>query len=295
MQLLIGLVLVAACRAKVTLLAANRQQSECRCHALEPRVRRIVGGTTLGDHQGMPWMAALLDIEDRLMGGATILNQRFLLTAAHICNGTKPDELTAAVGINRISRNTAKVQNRTMPKVARCIEHPNFDPVTGVNDIAILELYEPLPFGDNVAPVCLSAPSGNNVVFVSGWGKTEEDALGPSEDLRVAKLIKASLIQCQSEFGPESVPAEQVICAIGRSRDACQGDSGGPLMENLLDRDMWTQLGIVSWGFGCGRPHTPGIYTKVEYYLPWMTSVVNSFCIVQPAVDFVGNAIYNTN
>lgn len=49
----------------------------------------------------------------------------------------------------------------------------------------------------------------------------------------------------QSEFGPESVPAEQVICAIGRSRDACQGDSGGPLMENLLDRDMWTQLGIV--------------------------------------------------
>ncbi len=44
-----------------------------------------------------------------------------------------------------------------------------------------------------------------------------------------------------------------------------QGDSGGPLYDS-----EGVQVGIVSYGYGCGHPGTPGIYTQVSHYLDWI-------------------------
>ena len=40
-----------------------------------------------------------------------------------------------------------------------------------------------------------------------------------------------------------------------------QGDSGGPLIVNV-DGNYEFQ-GITSWGYGCGRSNSPGVYADV--------------------------------
>lgn len=63
------------------------------------------------------------------------------------------------------------------------------------------------------------------------------------------------------------------VCAGGeRGKDSCPGDSGGALMN--FDRTIlrWVLSGIVSLGLElCGTENVPGVYTRVDNYLDWIT------------------------
>merc|ERR1712141_824303 len=78
-------------------------------------------------------------------------------------------------------------------------------------------------------------------------------------------------------------PPLSYTCAMGRKRsgrdqvnDACQGDSGGPLQCDLQGKNFveLVQTGITSWGTGCGKQDTPGIYTRVSGITNWLTATV---------------------
>ena len=74
---------------------------------------------------------------------------------------------------------------------------------------------------------------------------------------------------------------ESMLCA-GDTKgglDSCQGDSGGPLVTTASARGRkrkrsgktgWSLIGIVSWGLGCARKDTLGVYTEFSRYLPWV-------------------------
>lgn len=70
-----------------------------------------------------------------------------------------------------------------------------------------------------------------------------------------------------------------MICAGdshgGWNKDTCQGDSGGPLqISHPKNICLFQVLGITSFGQGCGVINTPGVYTRVSYYLNWIEDIV---------------------
>ncbi len=65
-------------------------------------------------------------------------------------------------------------------------------------------------------------------------------------------------------------------------RDACQGDSGGPLVKYDKEGCPY-QVGIVSWGVGCGREESPGAYTRVSAYADWIRKYVPDAAFAKPS------------
>ena len=72
-----------------------------------------------------------------------------------------------------------------------------------------------------------------------------------------------------------------IICA-GQERefDACDDKLwytsehlwlGGPMVQ-FGENCEAVQLGVVSWGIGCGRETYPGVYTSTAKYIDWIQS-----------------------
>jgi len=76
----------------------------------------------------------------------------------------------------------------------------------------------------------------------------------------------------EADFADVSVDPTRQICAGTGGVDSCQGDSGGPLNLRAYGK-VPVQVGVVSWGLGCARENSPGIYTRVSAYAGWIASV----------------------
>lgn len=47
-------------------------------------------------------------------------------------------------------------------------------------------------------------------------------------------------------------------------------DSGGPLVTHNGQSEDAVLVGVVSWGFECGKPNYPGVYSRVSMARDWI-------------------------
>lgn len=60
------------------------------------------------------------------------------------------------------------------------------------------------------------------------------------------------------------------------NEDSCQGDSGGPLyIAAGGPHGFDVQVGVISWGKGCGREGSYGVNMRVSSYYNWIEGVIN--------------------
>jgi secreted trypsin-like serine protease len=78
-----------------------------------------------------------------------------------------------------------------------------------------------------------------------------------------------STAECNKPESYDGRITDQMFCAGVRAGglDSCQGDSGGPVMSAASGTKEL--VGIVSWGFGCGRKLLYRVYTRVTTVSQW--------------------------
>uniref|UniRef100_A0A2K6GDY8 Serine protease 55 n=1 Tax=Propithecus coquereli TaxID=379532 RepID=A0A2K6GDY8_PROCO len=235
------------------------------------RHSRIIGGleAEVGE---FPWQVSIQAENEHFCGGA-ILDKWWILTAAHCLNSAdiSPTDLSVVVGTNDLTRSRVEVK-----RVTTMVLHKDFKKVNLDNDIALLLLATPITFSDLKVPICLPAepsPSTWHECWVAGWGQTDAaDKNSMKTDLMKVPMTITDWEKCSKDF-PKLT--KNMLCAgyKNESYDACQGDSGGPLVCTPEPGGKWYQVGIISWGRGCGQKGTSGIYTAVATYTLWINEV----------------------
>ncbi|KAM7333072.1 hypothetical protein ACRRTK_006392 [Alexandromys fortis] len=150
------------------------------------------------------------------------------------------------------------------------------------NDIALLKLSSPVNYNNHIQPICLLNSTfkfeNRNDCWVTGWGTIGEDESLPSPyTLQEVQVAIFNNSMCNHMYQKTDFRINiwgDMVCAGNPAggKDACFGDSGGPL---VCDQDtVWYQVGVVSWGIGCGRPNRPGVYTNISHHYNWIRSTM---------------------
>ncbi|CAK6445102.1 unnamed protein product [Pipistrellus nathusii] len=246
------------------------------------RQKRIVGGKN-SLRGGWPWQVALRlrspRGDGRLLCGATLLSSCWVLTAAHCFkrygNSTRsyavrvgdyhtlvPEEFEEEIGVQQI------------------VIHGAYRPDSSDHDIALVRLQGPdgqcARLSSHVLPACLPLwrerpqKTASNC-HITGWGDTGSAYARTLQQAAVPLLPRR---RCAERY--QGRFTRRMLCAgslRAHSRvDSCQGDSGGPLVCERPGAG-WAVYGVTSWGHGCGAKGSPGVYTKVSAFVPWIKSV----------------------
>jgi secreted trypsin-like serine protease len=277
---------------------------------------RVVGGTAAATG-AWPWQVLILvpgakDNKKIAMCGGSLIGERWVLTAAHCIQKFDPSRQILVVeqrppaGKPPAPGVPTDIDPKSFHRVSTAIAHPQWNINTLENDIALLKLNEPAARSRPV-PLLLSPDAALEnppaKVVVTGWGQTrdiEEESGGyidvvtqkpiRPEDVLPDRLMEVELPlvatdQCRASNHEVPAPIDHRNLCAGvpeGGKDDCHGDSGGPLVGRD-NRGQWVQIGVVSWGIGCGRPGHPGVYTRVSAFADWIRETTSRDLAISPA------------
>jgi len=226
-------------------------------------VGRPVDGVAAMIHSATP----IADLFPGQFCGGVLIADDSILTAAHCVAMKDPTGIDVVVGADNLCRGGPIAGERI--RVIAVNLHPKYDPVTGEFDIAVLQLAHAA--AGRIHPVG-TPPSAASQATAVGWGTSGQAGQIPCR-LRSVQLALLSAPECHRELDTHPGRAfdpSSMLCALPLNEygdDTCAGDSGGPLLiGRSLDRAV--AVGVVSWGYGCGRG-VPGVYARADQMQSW--------------------------
>ena len=186
--------------------------------------RRIFDGKAASKSQ-FPYQAGLIMTiaESQYLGGGSLISSNRVLTAAHC---VKDISYVLVILGAQLLRQDESTQVRIYVRPSGVVSHPQYDPETNQNDIAMIKLPSAVTFNDAISPIAF-AEGINDFVgdtgVMSGWGffdKTNKQSMF----LRFADVKVITNSECSNKF---EYIIDSTICAKGQgSAGGCDGDSG---------------------------------------------------------------------
>nr|AXK90150.1 fibrinolytic enzyme [Metaphire posthuma] len=238
---------------------------------------KIVGGIEARPYE-FPWQVSVRrKSSDSHFCGGSIINDHWVVCAAHCMQGESPNVVSLVVGEhNRSAASTV----RPTHDVNSIFDKVNYDPRTLENDVSVIKTAIAITLDINVGPICAPDPAYDYVYRksqCSGWGTINSGGICCPAVLRYAPLNVTYNEFCDEKYTSESI-YDDMICATDNTgmtdRDSCQGDSGGPLSVND-GSGIFSLVGIVSWGIGCASGY-PGVYSRVGFHAGWITDIITN-------------------
>lgn len=223
------------------------------CTSLHAQLK-IIGGTAI-DISQRPYQAAIF-VDGSFSGGGVIINNQWILTAAHVVYGQNT-ATSVSTGYTNLNSDPSR------SSISQIIRHSSAD-------IALVKLSSPLTFSSTRKPINISKKtsySSGTTGIVSGWGRR---TVGGSASLTQLYKTNVSIGSCSSSL----------LEAIKSNTSSYKGDSGGPLTISSSDGDLL--IGVVKGGNENNPSAYPTIYTNIGTYYNWIASYVSLYSISGP-------------
>jgi secreted trypsin-like serine protease len=259
--------------------------------AVPERLPAITGGSATPIATD-PWDVAL--IQRGTLCSGSLIAPTWVITAAHCMNGVQASDISAYVGLTVLSQRGPATQ----VAVSGVFVHPQWDPSTYANDLALIQLQVPVAQSANakVIPLPDSAdpatwPAKGTPAIISGWGSTTATGAA-SDQLQTAtvQVLGGPADTICGRYGSSFSNARSICAGMPTGGiDTCQGDSGSGLVIALGSTP--SLAGVTSAGEGCAQADYPGIYTRITTYLPWIHQYIPAAVAPAPPASVTAQAI----
>lgn len=225
----------------------------------------IVGGHEATENY--EWMASL-QRQGKHTCGASLIDDQWVLTAAHCVQNVQPADLGLRIGSND------QTSGGTEAGVSEIVVHPDYATKSPQGDIALLKLDRSV----SATPVDVAesaGPAGTQTRII-GWGLTcrTRGCGQPPEKLQALDTKLVMDAQCTLGF----IDGGTELCTGSEKplSNACFGDSGGPQIKGTPGN--WKLIGVTS-RLGAPLPicgTAPSIYTDATAYQDWIEQTVGT-------------------